>query len=308
MGTSAIEHNTNANELQFSNLNLFYQNLYSRLFELLNNVIDENQYNIRKLKDEIRGFTDDYSYYIIGKKMKNIKEKEKETTEKILETIREHDQFTSVLNNYPSKDYILIRRELIKNNYNLNSLGKEKYNLLVREYYSFFVDIVNIIKSFVAIASVNGFLPVIRSNSSLKQVGFNNYNYFFQEFENLKMRLRDITTSVHINNLLKSRRAIYILLMTFEPYYKKKEVFQEIFNNLDFSFLQDDETLKLIQSSYQYTSIDQMGYDDQKRMLNLIQPLSTYISLAKRYLSREFGEAGMSPIVKEKYNEDPFWT
>jgi len=300
----------NQEEIEYKNLHLFYKNLYSRLFNLIHLLIDEKQYNIRRLKNEVITFTDDYSYYIIGKQIlyKGDFNKEKEKDNIILKRLKDHDSFTEKLNPYPSKEYTKYRKELKTYDYKIDKLGNTKYNYIVNDYYSFFDEVLTILYEFIRVAAANGFLPIMKSNKSARTIGFANYDTFFQEMENLRIKMSEITKDVNFTNLLRVRRSIYTVLIVFSSYFKRHAIKDELLNNLDFEFIKEEENTELIIKLTQYDSLDDMTTENRQKIKDIIGPLRTNISLIKRYISYEFGELDMSPKLKNKYGDDPTWT
>lgn len=297
-----------SNELKYTNINLFYKVFYNRLFSLINLIVDENTYNIRKIEDQVKAFTDDYSYYIIGKSVITIEDLEKETSENVLKKIKDFNSFTSILNYYPSVNYKRIRKYLIDKDFKIEKLSIEDYNILLKEYYEFYEKVTVILSGFFCVASENGFLPKLNSAESLRRIGYNNYDFFFQELENLKIKLNDIGLNVSINSILKSRRCMFIILELFKPYFKKKKIGEELSNELNFLFLNDNNNIELLYKTHTYESIDKMGIELQEELRNVILPLKKNVSYVRRYLSYEFGESKMAPKLEQKYDYDPTGT
>lgn len=296
------------NELRYTNINLFYKVFYSRLFDLINLIVDENTYDIRKLQEQVKAFTDDYSYYIIGKSVISKEEREKETAELVLERITNFNEFTSSIDGYPTTDYRRIRRFLLQKDLDVSKLGAEDYKTLLKEYYSFYEDTTSILSSFFKTASENGFLPKLGSAEDLRRIGYNNYDFFFQELENLKLKLNEIALKINISSILKSRRCMYIILELFKPYFKKKSVGNKLSKELDFKFLEDTYNIELLYKTHTYGSIDKMGLDLQKELQEVIIPLKRNVGYVRRYLSYEFGENKMAPKLEQKYDYDPTGT
>lgn len=295
-------------ELKYTNINLFYKVFYSRLFGLINLIVDENSYNIRTLKEQVKAFTDDYSYYIIGKKIKTKDEVEKETPQVILDRIVDFNSFTNSLKSYPSQDFKKIRLELLKNNLNISKISEEHYNILLNEYYDFYNDIAEILSTFFKIASENGFLPKLNSAESLRRIGWNNYDFFFQELEELKQKLNTIALEINVNSILKSRRCMFIILELFKPYFSKKKIGEDLSKELNFDFLKNRSSVRTLYRTHNYESIDKMGVDLQNELTQMIKPLKQNVSLVRRYLSFEFGESKMAPKLQDKYDFDPTGT
>jgi len=298
--------------LKYKNFHLFYTNLYERLFKLINIIVDENQFNIKLVKDKVNDFLDSYSYYIIDKKIltrTDVTEDKRESDEMILERLKNFDEFTASLNPFPSEEFIKIRRELERNDFNLSKLGDKQYNDLMREYYKFFDEVIKILQVFIGVASVNGFLPNILSKNSLSTIGYANYDYFFKELEALKIKMSEITTTLKVNNLFRCRRCMYSVLVIFSAYFKRKELFSKLASELDFTFLEDEKIMKDVKKGYNYNSVYDMSPDMRKNLNeNIIDPLRHNISIIKRYMAYEFGEIDMSPRIKKKYGFDPTWT
>lgn len=305
--TSSFE---NKEEIEYKNLHLFYKNLYNRLFNMIHLLIDEKHFNIKKIKNEVISFTDDYSYYIIGKPIifKKTKKESHLTDKEVLQNIKNHDDFTSKLKSYPTQEYSKYRKELKKESYKIYRIGNDKYNYLVNEYYSFFDEVLNIVQEFIRAASENGFLPILKSKKSLRSIGYANYDTFFQELENLRIKMSDITKDINFTNLLKVRRSIYILLVVFSPYFKRNEIKQDLLNILDFEFIKNKENTQLMLRISDIDSIYDLTSENREKITTIIKPLKKNISYIKRYISYEFGELDMSPKLKNKYAYDPFWT
>lgn len=302
----------NNDQLEYKNLWLFYQNLYSRLFNLINDIVDEKEYNILKLRNKVNDFADSYSYYIIGKTIltkDNIKGKKLvESDEDILKRLKDFDSFTESLNKFNTKEYIQVRLELMRCDYDLRKLTDPNFKLLTTEYYLFFNEAIKIIKNFIDIASSNGFLPNIKSKKSLKTIGYAQYDFFFKELENLKMKMSDITTDISMANIFKCRRCIYSILVIFSPYFKRVNIYSKLSQELNFDFLGDKNVLVNIKKTYDYKSFNHLPKDLQEANLKILTPLKLNVSLIKRYMSYEFGEIDMSPTIKKKYGYDPTWT
>ena len=303
----------NTDILEFKNFAIFYENLYKRLFELINHLIDDNQLNINSTRDKMNDFLDSYSYYIISKKIIERedlnKEDIKEKDSVILEKLNQFESFSESLNKYSTIEYNKIRFELIKNDYDLSKLSFNNYDLLMKEYYEFFNDVIIILSQFIEIASLNGFLPILKNNNSLKTIGFANYKAFFMELENLKLKMSGITTTIKLNNVFKCRRCVYSVLIIFSPYFKRQKIFNKLSKGLDFNFLNDQEIMKDFKKSYDYDDFLNLPKELKEKLENkILIPIKTNVRLIKRYMSFEFGEIDMSPKLKKKYNYDPTWT
>jgi len=290
--------------LEYKNQSLFYTNLYTRLFDLIDDLIDEKNFNILKLKNTVIDFFDSYSYYLMKKKLVS-REDVKLEKEDIIKMLKQFDTFTESLNKYPSEDYLKVRFELAKQDFNLMKLNNDRYNLLMREYYTFFDDVLIILKDFVDVCSVSGFLPNIKTKSALKSIGYANFNEFFKRLELLKLKLSDLTSNVKLTNVFKSRRCAYSILVIFSPYFKRMSVYEELLNSLDFEFINSDSTLKDLKKSLEYDS-NKIPLDLKGRIDNsVLNNLKESVSLIKRYISYELGERDMSPKIKKKYAYDP---
>lgn len=300
--------NINNNELEYKSFNLFYGNLYERLFNLINNIIDESHFNINKTKDELRDFLDNYSYYVIQKKQITREEHDKgvDSDKNILNNIKEFDNFTKELNIYPSKDYIKYRQELKKNVYDLSKLNQTKYNYLIREYYLFFNEVIKILQNFINVTSINGFLPNVKSKSALKTIGWANYQAFFIKLEELKIKMSTITTTIKLNNVFKSRRCVLSILVVFSPYFTRMEIYEMFIKKLDFKFIGSDEVLLNLKKSYQYEDLFSMPKYLKDNLNNeVVKPIKVNTSLIKRYIALEFGERDLNPKIRRKYAYDP---
>jgi len=296
--------------LLYKNSYLFYQVLYRRLFKIINEVIDENKFNINYISNIIIDFTDSYAYYIIGKKPIESKEDnlKEESEEEIKKKIIKFNKFTEELKKYPSKKFIKIRTELKRNDYDMNYMSVESFILLYREYYEFYNVVIDIIKNFIDISSKNGFLPIIKSQKRLRTIGFANYDLFFNELEELKSKLSEITQEIKLNNMLKCRRASYCVLLILSPYFKKKKIFKEIKKELNFKFLEEEDKIKAIKKYYQYDSFINIPSSIKITLNEILNPIKENISYLKRYISYELGEIELSPRIKKKYYYDPTWT
>ena len=297
-------------KLSYKNSYVFYQTLYKRLFTLINDIIDENKFNINLIKDKVVDFTDSYSYYIIGKSpiLSKDSEDKLETDETLLTKLKEFDNFTNSLLNYPSKDYIKVRKELLLYNNDLSKLSVTNFKIILNEYYLFFDKVIGIITEFIKVSSINGFLPILKSKKSLRTIGFANYDLFFTELENLKLKLSSITTTIKISNMFKSRRCAYCILTVLSPYFKRKELFNSLKKDLDFSFLDNDVKLKAVNKHYQYDSLNELPKSLRLELETILNPFKTNVSYIKRYISFELGEIDLSPKIKKKYLYDPTWT
>ena len=298
----------NNNELEYKSFNLFYLNLYERLFTLINNIIDENHFNINKTKDELRDFLDNYSYYIIQKKQITREEQERgiDTDQNILDNIISFDSFTESLNSYPTKTFTKYRQELKTNGYDLSKLNQLKYNYILREYYKFFNEVVKILQSFINVTSVNGFLPNVKSKSSLKTIGWSNYQAFFIKLEELKIKMSTITTSIKLNNVFKARRCVLSILVVFSPYFTRMEIYEHFIKKLDFNFIGNDDTLRSLKKSYDYENLFSMPKHLRDSLsLEVVKPIKESTSLIKRYIALEFGERDLNPKIRRKYAYDP---
>lgn len=294
----------NADILDYKNQSLFYINLYTRLFDLIELLIDEKRFNIIKLKNTTADFFDTYSYYLMKKKLVTREDVELEK-EDIISMLKQFDTFTESLNEYPSQRYLKIRYTFAKFDYSLTKLGKEDYNYLLREYYCFFDAVLAILKEFVDVCSVSGFLPNIRNKSAMRSIGYANFNEFFKRLENLKLKLSDLTCDIKINNLFKSRRCAYSILLIFSPYFRKLSVYDDLVSKLDFKFMQDDKIMRELKRSLNHDNnkmpVDLMNFINE----NVLSDLKETVGLIKRYISYELGERDFSPKIKKKYAYDP---
>lgn len=291
--------------LEYKNFHLFYENLYARLFNIINLLIDEKEYDIIKLKNTIIDFLDWYSYYLIKQKMIS-KEDRIRIDNDLLIDIQNFKSFYSKITAYPSKEFNLYRLELIKQNYELNRIGETKQTLIIKEYYYFLEETLQIIKEFISISSECGFLPNIKSQTALKSIGYSNYDKFFINLENLKLKTSDITNNINLSNAFISRRAMYCLIICFSPYFKNKSVLKELEESLTFKFLENEEIFNKILKVNKYNSIYDIPLTlGQELEKELIKPLKNNISLIKRFISFEFGERDINPTIKKKYAYDP---
>lgn len=295
----------NPDTLEYKNFWLFYSNLYKRLFGLINIIIDENHFNILKVKNQMLDFMDSYSYYLLKKKLVTKDENELLTSD-ILNLLRSFDKFTENITKYPSKEYTKIQIELKRNNYDINKISNINYKILIKDYYAFFDEILIILKDFIDTSSESGFLPNIKSKSSLKSIGYANYDLFFTQLEELKLKMSEVTTDINLRTLFKSRRCVYCMLVIFSPYFQKKEIYEELITKLNFEFINDDETINYIYKNNSYKNIIDIPLASIEKLDDVIMnDLKINISLIKRYISFEFGERDMSPRIKKKYGYDP---
>jgi hypothetical protein len=271
-------------EIEYKNLYLFYENLYSRLFSLIHLIIDEKHYSINTIKNKLISFTDDYSYYIIGKEVltKDNTEDKECKDDVILNRLKDHSRFTSSLAKYPTLEYTKYKRELSENSYNIDKIGNNKYNYIINEYYTFFDDVLSILQEFIGIASNNGFLPIMKSKKSLRNIGYANYDAFFKELENLRIKMSGITEDVNFTNLFKCRRAIYSVLIVFSSYFRRKNIKDQLLKNLDFEFIKDIENTQLMINLYQYKSLEEMTTEKKEKIRSIVEPLKDNISMITR--------------------------
>jgi len=291
--------------LEYKNFYLFYQNLYARLFNVINLLIDEKEYNITNLKNTIIDFLDWYSYYLFKQKLITKDDKER-TALNLLEEIKKFESFFDSLNTYPTTDYIKYRTEYLKKGNDLNALSEIQQSYIIKEYYYFLEEVLQIIKKFIDISSECGFLPNIKSKTALKSIGYSNYDAFFINLENLKIKTSEITNNINLTNAFISRRSIYCLIVCFSPYFKNREVLEKLEKELSFKFLENEDIFNKIIKVNKYKSVYDIPRDLQLELdKELIKPLKTNISYIKRYISFEFGERDMSPTIKKKYAYDP---
>lgn len=298
----------NSDILEYKNFYLFYSNLYQRLFNVINLLIDEKEYSINKIKNNIIDFLDWYSYYLFKQKLITKEDKER-TSNRLLEEIEDFQKFYEPLNKYPSNDYLIYRAELVKGDYELNKLSSNKQEYLMKEYYFFFEESLQIMKKFIDVTSECGFLPNIKSKTALKSIGYANYDLFFTNLENLKMKASEVTNNINLTNSFISRRCMYCILISFSPYFRNTEVLNILIERLSFKFLDDKkimENLKKVNNYKDVYSIEKTLKEELDK--ELLNPLKTNISLIKRFISFEFGERDMSPTIKKKYAYDPTGT
>lgn len=290
----------NKDVLEYKNFWLFYTNLYTRLFQEINFLIDHRKYNINEVKNHIIDFLDWYSYYLVKQKLITKEEKEKA---ELLPKFKEFESFYKELEKYPSMEFLKARQELKRNDYEVSKLNKSYYMTLTQEYYLFLEQVLLVIKRFIKITSDIGFLPNVKSKHSLKSIGYANFDTFFKELEGLKLKASDITNGINVNNMLKCRRCMYCILIVFSPYFRDLEVYEELEKGLSFSFLNDKEIIEDIFKCYNYDIIPVNLLD---RINNkILNDLKRNISYIKRYISYEFGELDLAPKIKKKYAYDP---
>lgn len=295
----------NPDILEYKNFYLFYQNLYERLFNLITLLIDEREYNIVKLKNASIDFLDSYSYYLVKQKLITKEDKEKPKLS-LLTELQEFSNFYKPIDKYPSDKYKLLYEELIRQNFDLTKLSSESNEFIIIEYYSFFNELLSLLKRFIDVTSECGFLPNIKSKTALKSIGYSNFDKFFTNLETLKQKASDMTSNINITNHYPSRRVMYCILIIFSPYFKNKIVYDILEKDLSFKFLEDKTKLELIRKVNTYKDITGISRELKENIdKELITPLKTNVSVTKRYISFEFGERDMSPTIKKKYDYDP---
>ena len=283
--------------LDYSNLLIFYKTLYNRTFEFVNYLIEHKRYNIREVKERLNDYLDNYSYYMINNELVEKNEKKKD----ILLKIQEFNNFTKNLSEYPSSQYVKIRRNYIDSKYLLSGLSKTEFENFVNEYYSFLTEVFNCLKEFINISSRNGFFPNIRSKKIEKSIGYTNYDHFFILLEDFKTNVSSITSSITPQNSLKVRRCMYALMIIFRPYFNDFNVAEQLIERVNFDILKDYKVIELMYKTLTYESIDHMGVDLVNDIdTNFLSELKESVSLIKRYVSYEFGEIDMSPRIKKK--------
>ncbi len=295
----------NPDILEYKNFYLFYQNLYERLFNLITLLIDEREYNIVKLKNASIDFLDSYSYYLVKQKLITKENKEKPKLN-LLTELQEFSNFYKSIEKFPSDKYKTIHKELDRQGYDLTKLSNESHEFIIIEYYTFFNELLTLLKRFIDVTSECGFLPNIKSKTALKSIGYSNFDKFFTNLENLKQKASEMTSNVNITNHYPSRRVMYCILIIFSPYFKNKVVYDILEKDLSFKFLEDKTKLELIRKINTYKDINGISRELKENVdKELILPLKTNISVTKRYISFEFGERDMSPTIKKKYDYDP---
>jgi hypothetical protein len=294
--------------LEYKNFYLFYSNLYQRLFNVITLLIDEREYSIVRIKNSVIDFLDWYSYYLLKQKLIT-KQDSVRTTMKLLEEIEGFNSFYEPLLSYPSNSYTIKRIELTKHNYNISKLTSENQEYIMKEYYFFFEEALQVMRKFIEVTSECGFLPNIKSKTALKSIGYANYDLFFTNLENLKIKSSEITNSVNISNSFISRRCMYCILITFSPYFRNQEVLDTLIKRLSFKFLDDPSIMRNLKKVNSYSDVTALEITLKKELdRDLLIPLKNNISLIKRYISFEFGERDMSPTIKKKYAYDPTGT
>lgn len=293
------------NKLEYKNFYLFYQTLYNRFFDLVFLLIDENKYDIPKVKNSVVDFLDNYSYYLIKKQL--ITEEDKEKTYKdVIKELNDFQDFYKSLNDYPSEDYIKSLLTLKRADYKINSLGITDYQTITKEYYLFYDSVLKVLKEFVLICSKSGFFPNIKSSKSVTSISFKNFDNFFIKIEELKLKLTDITSNINLRNTFKSRRASYCVLVVFSAYLRNKDILNYLEEKLNFSFVKDDKLIKQIKSLNNYDTILEIPLHIRNDLNNkILDDLKQNISVLKRYISYEFGELDLHPTIKKKYAYDP---
>lgn len=293
------------NILEYKNFHLFYQNLYQRLFSLIDLLIDENEFNIMNIRNTLIDFLDNYSYYLVKRDYLTI-EDTKVSGMDMLGYFKKFDEFYVELGSYPTKKYNKIRTHLVQADGDLRKLGFKDYKFLMEEYYKFYAECLKILKEFVSISSDSGFLPNIKKKSSTRNIGFANFDSFFLKLEEWKMKFSKITAEISVYNSLKARRCAYCLLIVFSAYFSNKELYAHIESRLGFDIIEDDVVMKLFFDSLGYDGFYYMGSVMQEDIMSkVIDPLKEDLSLVKRFTSYEFGELDMNPRIKKKYMEDP---
>lgn len=293
------------NQLEYKNFFLFYQTLYSRFFDLIFLMIEENKYDINKIKNSIVDFLDNYSYYIIKKELITKEHKDK-TYEDLIKEFEDFKDFYNILNDYPSEEYNKALLVLKREDYNLNKLSNEDYKTIVKEYYSFYGNSLKVLREFVEICSKSGFFPNIKSKASVTSISFKNFDYFFVKIEELKLKLTEITRNINLRNTYKNRRASYCVLVVFSAYLRNKDILNYLEQRLNFDFVKDDKLLIDIKRVNDYeTLLEIPNYIKENLNQSILNDLKTNISILKRYISYEFGELDLHPSIKKKYAYDP---
>jgi len=296
----------NKEVLEYKNFYLFYKNLYQRLFDIIDLLIEHNNFNCLKIKNTLVDFLDSYSYYLMRKKEITKDEATKKEIE-LLKEFKDFEDFFKELTNFPSLEYQKIRIEFKRFDKSLNKLSDLKYKTLMREYYNFFEQVLLILNKFIGVTSEAGFLPNIKSKKALRVIGYANYDFFFTKLEELKIKVSEITTKITLTNSFKSRRALYVMVVIFKPYFSNLEVYNKLQGDLNFNFLNDDVIIKNIRKANQYKT----NYEIPLTLMNeleeqILTDLKQNISFIKRYISYEFGEKDMSPKIKRKYAYVPY--
>jgi len=300
LGINCMKDN---NVLDFAKHDLFYYQLYTRLFDMLFLLMDENKFNINKIKFSVKDFLDIYSYYIIKKK--EIQRDEVQLSDKsFLELLESFDKFTKNLDKFPSANFVKTSIELKLLDGDLSKLSKGKFFSFMGEYYDFFNEVNNVLKQFVDVSSISGFLPNVRSRKSTKTIGYQNTMLFFEKLEALKVKMTEITSEITYKNLFKSRRCVCTLLVIFSPYFGKDEAYNTLIDRLNFNFVKDETIMEDLRNSYGYKG-DMPLNKVQHLEKTFLSDLRSNVSVIKRFVSYEFGEIGMSPKINKKYSFDP---
>ena len=275
---------------------------------MLNNLIDnKDNHNISYQKQLIKNFISRYSYYLIEKEELSVK-----TTldiaevvvsdAQIKEKLSSVDTFLTILEKYPSQEFIRIKEILLRKGYKYKHITIEDFSYYTKEYYNFFDDLLGVVKSFIEVTSTNGFLPSIKSNTIRKTIGFTNYQDFFNAIEELKQKGSEIGNKVTALNIFPVRRVALILLVTFYPYFTRKSIADEYIQNFSFDFLDDKETMLLIHRST-YEKPDSSLYKELND--KVITNLKSLILDVNKYISFEFGESEITPYKRQKFKTDP---
>ena len=296
----------NKEVLEYKNFYLFYKNLYQRLFDLIDLLIEHNSFNCLKIKNTLIDFLDSYSYYLMRKKEITKDEATKKELE-LLKDFKDFEEFYSQINNFPSFEYQKVRIDFKKYDNNLKKLSDTNYKILMREYYNFFDEVLLILNKFIGVTSEAGFLPNIKSKKALRVIGYANYDFFFTKLEELKIKVSEITTKITLTNSFKSRRALYVMVVIFKPYFSNLEVYNKLQSELNFNFLDNEKIVKNIRKANNYNSSFEIPLSLMNELEGqILKDLKQNISFIKRYISYEFGEKDISPKIKRKYSFVPY--
>ena len=297
----------NTKVLEWKNINEFYTQAYENLFDLIKALIDEKECNIKKLKLILNNFINRYSYYLIEKEeidansIQDVLEYETKD-DVIIQHLRSVERITEPLNKYPSKQFQEIRINLSNIDYKFSKLELSDYKKLTKEYYEFYLCLLECFREFISITSRNGFLPNTKKKKIEKTISYNNYQVFFFRFHELCSYIIENNSEPSVDNFFLSRRGVLSLLIAFYPYFTRKNLADKFRKDLSFDFLDNDTISELLH----FSTGRELDIDDLRKIKDifLIEEVGK-INMIIKYLSFEFAEIEMTPRQKEKYREDP---
>jgi len=306
--------NNSSNKMQhdmvIKKLDLHYQNLFQNFFELINLIIDEKTYNIKKIKRRLQAVCDDNSYQLMGKDViqeyidKGIELNSPEYISMKIQDFR--NNFYGEVLNFPSDDFNKIRNILKNNQFKFEKLSYEEFKIMYVEYYDFFEQVIHVLQRFVEVSVKNGLFPMVDKRG--RTINFAKYDFFFIEFQNLKEKVSRMSEEVTSQNMLKIKRTLNLMVIVFQPYYKMKELNLMTLEKLKLEEYNSDEQVKLLYDMYILKDERKISNSLRLKQKELITQLEDTVSYVRGYMSNEFGEVGITPKIKKKYAHDPTWT